>query len=231
MKKTFLLLIASVLLTLPLSAKEEKEEWQPIAAWPFLYKEFTNCVITTATNQVVKGKANIHVGNHYLWYENSAQQKMAAKEGTVAKVRFSNDDVYMPVGNKLCKVVRTDTINGKECFILRSDEADKERFNELSRINKMGMMALGSGIANLESMYSSVAEHEGANDLDHQPLPMNTYFYMTINGETFPATESNILKHLEKSERPAFRAFTRRAEIIYSNESSILKVWDAFFKK
>lgn len=231
MKKTIFFLLTSLLLSLPLSAQEDKEEWEPIAVWPFMYKDFSNAVITTVTKVVVKSKANIHVGNHYLWYINSAQQKVIAKEGTIAEVRFSNGDSYLPIGNKLCRVIRTDTINGKVCHVLRSDEVDKERFNELTNINRMTMMSFGSGNATLENMYTGVAEHEGAKDIDKQPLPMNTYFYMQYNGDTFQVTESNVLKHLDKIERAAYRAYTRRAEILYANESSILNIWDTFFKK
>lgn len=229
MKKSLFILAISLLSSLSLSAKTDKDEWIPVASWPFVYQEFQNATIRTKDGKIVRGMADIHVGMHYLWYENSKKKKMAAAEGTIAKVTFSNGDIYMPVEKKLCKVIVEDTIRGQVCRVYRSDEVDKDRFNELARINNMGMQTMD--IAGLNDTFTQVAEHEGSNILEQNPLPMNTVFYMLYNGETFLVTESNILKRLDKSERAAYRAFTRKAEIIYGNEKSVLSIWSAFMNR
>lgn len=57
-------------------------------------------------------------------------------------------------------------------------------------------------------------------------------FYMLYNDETFEVTEGNILKHLgSKEERNAYRAFTRKAEVLYGSKTSMMTVWNTFFVK
>lgn len=204
------------------------EDWEPVAIWPFAYKEFKNAVIYTTMLQVVKGKANIHVGNHYVWYE-SKGKRLEAKHGVVTKVVFEGGDTYYPVNDKLCLVLREDTIEGKVCRLYMSHELNREEFNEMARRNNHAVMSTIDGLGFLNGVASRVADNEGANMLEQEPLPMRDRFYMLYDGDVFEATESNILKHLSKQERIAYRAYTRRAEVLSYSRKSMMDVWITFF--
>ena len=53
-----------------------------------------------------------------------------------------------------------------------------------------------------------------------------------VGKDTFRFLEGNVLKHIDsKEERAAYRAYTRKAEIIYSNLSSAKNVYTTFFLK
>lgn len=220
-----------MLALMPLMAMAADNEWHPIASWPFTYQDFNTAIIITSTNQKLKAKANLHVGSHYLWYENSAKKKLEAKVGTIQKVVFPGNETYYAIDKKLCKVLREDTINGKVCRLYVSHEVDKAAFDERTKINRQAMQNLDVGIAGIADMYSEIADREGAAMIEEEPLPMRDLFYMLYGGETFLVNETNILKHLSKEERNAYRSFTRSAEIIYGNESSIINVWLTFFVK
>ena len=67
--------------------------------------------------------------------------------------------------------------------------------------------------------------------MEAEPLPMVDVFYFQVRGEIFPFTTKNVLERIDQRRRKEYRAFTRSAEIISSNESSAVKVWREFFLK
>lgn len=228
MKFLYLFIIACMpLFTM---AQQEQEEWQPVASWPFTMKEFTQATITTAQGQVIKVNANIHVGSHYVWYENGSKKKLEAKKGTISKITFKNGKTYYAINDKMCSVLSEDTIDGKLCRLYISEELNRDEYNEMARNNRAAMVdLLDAGMA-LSALSNGVAENEGAKRLEDSPLPIRNFFYILYNGEVFPATETNILKQMPtKQERNAYRSFTRKAEIQYSSKKSMLTVWNTFF--
>ena len=66
---------------------------------------------------------------------------------------------------------------------------------------------------------------------EEQPIPTVNRFYFLYGGEVFEATDRNILKRINQERRKEYRIFTRSAEIISTNLSSMLKVWENFFVK
>ncbi|MBQ0075493.1 MAG: hypothetical protein KBT34_15035 [Prevotella sp.] len=218
--------------------KTEEAQWAPSAVWPFVYREFLDATIITKASKIVKAKANIHVGNMYVWYE-SKGQKLEVKRDLVKKVIFPNGDIYYPVlarvvekrvpvmRDKLCRVVREDTINGKIGRLLVSEELDRNRYEELVKANRQAQMGFGDGL--MSSVNSMVSANEILNDVEQNPLPMRDKYYMEYNDEIFEANESEITKRMEKSERAAYRAYERSAEILAGNRSSMENVWITFF--
>lgn len=225
-----LFLVSFLCLTaLPLHAQES--EWEPVSSWPFVYQQFTSADIYTIQGKKVSAKANIHVGQHYLWYE-SGTNRLAAKKGTISKVIFKDKQksTYYAINDKLCRVLREDSINGKVARLYISEELDKTRYNEMVRLNQQATMAI-MDLPITNGVASGLADREGSYDIDKEPLPMQRRFFMLVEGETFEATEHNILQHLSKEERKTYRSYTRSAEVLSGNRSSIENIWITFFVK
>ena len=72
---------------------------------------------------------------------------------------------------------------------------------------------------------------EICSELETEPIPMVDSYFFQVRGEIFPMTMKNVLRRIDQKRRKEYRAFTRSAEIISSNESSVLKVWEEFFLK
>jgi len=81
----------------------------------------------------------------------------------------------------------------------------------------------------LNDLNLDVAVRESSNISEQEPLPIKNVFFIQIGDETFEATESNILQHLDKEERKVYKAYTRKAEIITSDMNSMLDVFTTFF--
>ncbi len=176
--------------------------------------------------------ANIHVGASTLWYE-SFGKRLQAKQDVVSKVVFADSmQTYYNVQGRLCRVLSEDIIDGKVCRLYVAEVLDRPRFEESVRINRQSDMLMTGVIAGMENIASGVADNEGMRNVDKEPLPMVNKFYMLYNDETFEVTEGNILKHLgSKEERNAYRAFTRKAEVLYGSKRSMMTVWNTFFVK
>lgn len=231
MKKAVCNLFSLLVLSVT-SVLAQQSDWHPVSVWPFVYEQFQNAVIYTGpANKIVKAKSNIHVANGTLWYESNGK-KLEAKSENVNKVVFPDSVAYYTVSNMLCSVLSEDSINGKLCRLYVAELLDKSQFQEMTRINNQSMMTILDLSPALTDIANDVANNEGMRNMDREPLPMRNKFFMLYDGETFEATESNILKRLAtKQERNAYRGFTRSAEILYGSKSSMLTVWKTFFVK
>lgn len=219
---TFITLLALVLIPTQVHADEN---WRPTPSWPFVFREFQNAVIYTINGQKTRVAANIHVDRNVLWYE-SKGKRLAANPDVISKVAFG-DIIFYNINKKLCRVIREDTIQGRVSRLYILEEIDRDKYNEIKAFHSQTMSILDNPF--IRDVAATVAETEGVTDIDIQPLPMYNKFFMLYNNETFEATEHNILQHLSKEERPAYRAYTRSAEVITSNRSSMENVWITFF--
>lgn len=227
MKQLILLLLALLPFT-PLSA-QENTDWSPIGVWPFINRQFRTATVYTGlfnrTKTVVP--CNIHVGKQALWYSQN-DTLMEALPGTVIRVEFPNGDTYMPVGREQSfgRILREDTINGKVARVILVRALDQKALDQryVDYLNKTQNVLQGSSL-------SSFADTEGGRVLEEEPLPLVNIFYFQVNGEIFQATQKNILSHIAPSRKKEYRVYTRSAEIISTNESSMLKVWKDFFLK
>lgn len=204
------------------------DKWQPVPSWPFIYSDFQSAVIKTVKGKTVNAKANIHIGHHYLWYE-SKGKNLEAKKGTVKEVIFPNGKHHIAVGDKICLVIKEDTIKGKLHRLLYSEEVDMPRYNDIIRNNKAAESSSTIDFMGLNDLNLDVAVRESSNISEQEPLPIKNVFFIQIGDETFEATESNILQHLDKEERKVYKAYTRKAEIITSDMNSMLDVFTTFF--
>lgn len=225
MRKHILTLTLLILCMLSASADDK---WQPVPSWPFIYSDFQSAVIKTVKGTTVNAKANIHIGHHYLWYE-SKGKNLEAKKGTVKEVIFPNGKHHIAVGDKICLVVKEDTIKGKLHRLLYSEEVDMPRYNDIVRNNKAAESSSTIDFIGLNDLNLDVAVRESSYISEQEPLPIKNVFFIQIGDETFEATESNILQHLDKEERKVYKAYTRKAEIITSDMNSMLDVFTTFF--
>ena len=161
-------------------------------------------------------------------YENFTEARIFVGENNKVVRAKSNINVE----NKMCKVVREDTVNGKIMRLYNCSYIDMDDFNKKYQMTHMGTVessVLGAGFSDFTA---SVANNNALTREDMEPLQLKHTFYILKNGETFEARESEILSHLDgKEERKTYRGFTRSAEILYGSEKSMLNVYKTFFLK
>ena len=222
-----LLILLMALLTLTPLAAQENTDWEPVGVWPFINRQFRTATVYTGlfnrTKTVVP--CNIHVGKQTLWYSQN-DTLMEALPGSVLRVEFPNGDVYMPVGSeqRFGRIVKEDKINGTVARVIHVRALDQKALDQryVDYLNKTQNVLQGSSLA-------SIADTEGGKILEEEPLPMTNVFYFQVNGEIFQATPKNVLSHIDPSRRKEYKVYTRSAEIISTNEASMLKVWNDFF--
>ena len=209
-----------------------EDKWHPTPSWPFVYSDFLPAVIHTYDGKILHVQANIHIGRHKLWYKSSKQENLEAKAGLIRDIRFNNNERYIEVNKKICLIVREDTIKNKVHRLLQSTEVDMPRYNEAVRDMKMAESSSNIDIAELNDLNLDMSVRESSEIAEQQPLPLQEVYYIQIDKNTFEATESNILKNLSgKEERNAYRAYTRKAEVLTGNFNSMLDVYTTFFLK
>ena len=206
-------------------ALQEDKEWVPTGVWPFLNRRFQSAEVITGmfTKKKTVVPCNIHVGNQTLMYM-LKDTLMEADASNISRVSFSNGDVFVPIGQTFGKLVRDDSI-GK---VVRVRTVDTEKFNEKSHdASRMGSFTLSSDVGTwgLDLMSSYVANPE------EEPLPVLDTYYFIYNMEIFEVTDKNVLARINPSRRREYMNFTRSAEILSHNLSSILKIWENFFVK
>lgn len=227
----FLTMLYVLCCTLPVLA-QDNSDWTPTGTWPFVNKQFRTAMVYTGVFNRTKTivPCNIHVGNQTLWYSQN-DTLMEAIPGTVIRVEFPNGDVYMPVGSnhELGRIVREDTIGGRVARVIWAKVLNRKALDQryLDYWNKTQNMLQGSSF----SAFTGIADAEGGRIIEEEPLPLTNLFYFQLNGEIFQATSKNILAHINPKRKQEYRNFTRSAEIISSNESSMMKIWDEFFLK
>lgn len=209
-----------------------QDDWEPTGVWPFVNKKFQVATIYSGFFRVQKTQApcNIHVGKQTLWYSQN-DTLMEALQGSILRVEFPDGTTYVPIGDDVfARIVRQDTINGKLGRLLcvrtvNRAELDKRALDHLNMTQNLLQGGMFSSLA------SSLADVNSGVDIEQQPLPMQNTFYFQLNGELIPATTKQILAHINPQRKQEYRIFTRSAEIISTNESSMLKVWNEFFIK
>lgn len=233
MKKFFTIFIMfAIFLQTTWGKNESNTSWLPTPSWPFVYNEFKTCLVHTTNGKTLNVSGNIHIGNHYLCYKNATGKTMLAKHGTIKDLVFADGAKYLEHNNKLLKIISEDTVNNQTLKLLQSFEIDKQQYNELMRNKKSAEQSSLLDIAGLNDMNLDLSIRESADIVEQEPLPTTNIFYIMIGNDIFEARESNILKHLaNKEERNAYRAYTRKAEIITGDLNSIINIYTTFFVK
>lgn len=220
--------IIAFLLALPLSA-QNNDKWEPTGNWPFINRQFRTATVYTGLFNRVKTvvPCNIHVGKQALWYSQN-DTLMEAIPGSVLRVEFPNGDTYMPVGSEQAfgRIVREDSIGGKIARVICVRVLNQRELDQryVDYLNKTQNVLQGSSL-------SAMADSEAGRILEEEALPLTNVFYFQVNSEIFQATPKNILAHIPQQRRKEYRIYTRSAEVISTNESSMLKVWENFFLK
>lgn len=207
-------------------------KWEPTGVWPFAYRNFRVASIYFGTFKETKTvvPANIHLGKHSLWFSKN-DTLLEAIPHNLRRVEFDNGDTYYPLGeqNELALVLRQDTINGRVARLYQVWEPDMKAINQKARdqLSASSLLQGSMTLGILNSVASAVADNQDDTP-EERPLPMTSRFFMQINGDTFIATEKNIVRYLGKDKKHEYLSFTRSAEIISTNASSMTKVWDKF---
>lgn len=210
---------------------QNNKDWEPTGVWPFINQQFRTATVYTGIFKRSKTvvPCNIHVGNQTLWYSQN-DTLMEAIPGSVVRVEFPNGDAYMPVGSEehFGRIVREDSINGKIARVICVRTVNQKALDQkyLDYLNKTKNILQGATFN-----VSDIASADAGTVLEEQPLPLTNEFYFQVRGEIFPATTKQILNRIDPNRKQEYRKFTRSAEIISTNESSMLKVWEEFFLK
>lgn len=225
--------MASFLMALPIFAQTDSE-WQPTGVWPFVNRQFK--VATVYTGMFKKSKTqvpcNIHLGKQTLWYSQN-DTLLEAVPGSVLRVEFPDGSVYMPVGQEQSfgRIVREDTINGRVARVIcvtavNQSKVDERAIELMNNTQNNLQNDLGAGFS---AFLGAVAGSNAGLKEEEMPLPLTNIFYFQVNGEIFQATTKNILAHIAPYRQKEYKVYTRSAEIISVNESSMLRVWKDFF--
>lgn len=195
-------------------------EWHPTRDFPLLFSRMEKATVHYGIIQDREKlmPCNIHIGTakkyQVLIYANENGVVMETDPDAVNKVEFP-DGTYIPVEHKYFgKIIREDSI-GK---IVMVRDLDREKLTEyqrstMSEASRIDLSLLGWRIPK--------------EDIEN--LPMCVRFYFVYNMEIFEVTDKNILEHINQSRRKEYRAYTRAAELISTNESSVRRLWEDFF--
>ncbi len=202
-----------------------KTDWIPTGEWPFINKKFLPA--TVITGYIHKKKTiclcNIHVGKQTLYYVMN-DSLMEANSYNVNYVEFNNGDKYQSLGNVFAKIIQEDSI-GKVLMVRLVDESKlRKNFNDISAAGSLTIDGDFGEIA-LDLMPAYIHNPE------EEPLPIIDKFFFNYNMNIFEVTYKNVLNHINQNRKKEFKAFTRSAEILTHNESSVRKIWDNFFVK
>lgn len=210
---------------------QNNKDWEPTGVWPFINQQFRTATVYTGIFKRSKTvvPCNIHVGTQTLYYSQN-DTLMEADPGSVVRVDFPNGDSYMPVGSdqRFGRIVREDSIDGKIARVICVRSVNQKALDQkyLDHLNKTKNLVQGATFN-----VSDIASADAGTVMEEQPLPMINEFYFQVRGEIFPATTKQILDRIAPNRKQEYRKFTRSAEIISTNESSMLKVWKEFFLK
>ena len=208
------------------------KEWEPIGTWPFEYQTFQVATVYSGIYSIKKTQVpcNIHLGKQTLWFSQN-NTLMEAVKGTIIRVEFKNGDVFIPVNGGECmgKIEREDTLSGKVGRVLHVRLVDQNAVDQraIDLMNKsqnlqQSSLNLGTWGAQLSDINATINEEE-------LPIPLINVFYFQYKGEIFEAKEKQILSHINPARKREYKNYTRKAEIISTNKSSMLKVWEDFF--
>lgn len=208
------------------------KEWEPIGTWPFEYQTFQVATVYSGIYSIKKTQVpcNIHLGKQTLWFSQN-DTLMEAVKGSIIRVEFKNGDVFIPVNGGECmgKIEREDTLSGKVGRVLHVRLVDQNAVDQraIDLMNKsqnlqQSSLNLGTWGAQLSDINASINEEE-------LPIPLINVFYFQYKGEIFEAKEKQILSHINPARKREYKNYTRKAEIISTNKSSMLKVWEDFF--
>ena len=221
-------IIFTLLISLPLWGGQGRgslfaqDDWVPMDEFPLLYPRMQKATIHYGmfTESTKVAPCNIHIGTadkeHTLYYINDDGTLMETSPVNVRKVEFQ-DGVYVPVSAGLFgKIVHEDSV-GK---VIRVWDLDREKLkaHKLTTHSSTERVDL-----KMKTWY--------VPDKSDYELPMKVVYYFNFRGEIFEISEKNILSHIDQKRRREYMAFTRSAEIISTNESSVMKIWREFFVK
>ena len=205
------------------NAIEEEKNWIPTGEWPYLKKRFEPATIVTGfvNKKKTVHPCNIHVGKHTLVYVLN-DTLMQADPSNVNYVEFRDGDRYMSIGNVFAKIVQEDSVG--RILMVRLVDQPKLRQNT-NDISSMGALTIGGDFGEISMDLMPAYVHNP----EEEPLPVIDTYFFNYNMEIFEVTDKNILSRIDQKRRKEYRAFTRSAEILSHNESSIRKIWDTFF--
>lgn len=209
-------------------AQDQKQEdvWKPTGEWPFVNKRFMPATVYTGLLNIKKTvvPCNIHVGTQRLWYVQN-DTLMEAYPGTILRIEFDGA-TFVPINNGMFGKIIHEDENGKVIHVLTLDENMLERNSSDAR-NMSNFTLEGNGIFNSISI-DMIGSYNPNSEED--PVPTKDIYYFIKGKSLFEVTENNILNHLDKEKRRQYLSFTRSAEILLRNRSSVMKVWNKFGK-
>lgn len=225
-----LIVVAVTLLMATTNILAQDTDWEPIGVWPFVYKNFRPATIEFGlfSKKETVTPCNIHVGKNALWFAKDGDTLMEAVPTNIRKVVFQNGDTYMPIGNteNFGKVLYEGELQGKIARVYFMQQVDQRAVDQqyIDFINKTQNMLQGGG----GTFFGHLAESAGIEP-EERPVPLINKFFFFFNGELFEAKPKDIISHINPDRKKEYRAYTRSAEVISTNQSSIMKLWNDFF--
>lgn len=225
MKSELRKIVATLLLVSISSAVLAQDDWVPTGVWPFLHEKFRVATVVAGYIRPSKTQVpcNIHIGRQTLYYAKD-DTLMEAIPGSIMRVEFP-DATYIPIGlNTFGRIMHEDSI-GK---IIRVREVDFKKLKDSGNdASNMGVFLLEANGMFPGLSIDLLGQYEPRPE--EKPLPIVDSYFFIFRGETFQATNKNIMNHIDQKRRHEYSVFTRSAEILSTSYTSMLKIWNEFF--
>lgn len=209
----------------------QSNDWEPTPVWPFLYKKFNIATVETGLFNKTETKlpCNLHVGKGALWFSKDNETLMEAVPNNIRRVTFGNGDVYMPVGNDgiFGKVLYEGELQGKTARVFLIKKVNQTGVDQqfIDYLNKTQNVLQGSS----NGFFAHLADANSGVTPEDMPIPLDYHFYFLFKGDLFEATTKNILAHIKPERKKEYKAYTRSAEVLSTDQKSMLGVWNDFF--
>ena len=189
--------------------------------WPYLYNDFTEGAVNKISGKTINYKLNVHVKESKLHFL-SGNLVNEAFLTDVASVRIG-DDVYIPVNQKLMKMIAQDG----EDYVLELIVANLSNINETggaygvssatSATNKLSSIDTDSQI-NQNHMLLKASKNKG------ESLDLESTYYFLINGELIEATSRIVDKKIAPEDKALWKQFKKENKIRWNQDESLKKI-------
>lgn len=224
--KRIVFLLLGMMAVFPAFAQPDKDKWafKPKDTWPFLYEDFTEGVVCSASgDDILTGLINVSVLNQKLYYI-KGENIMEADMVKVFSVRVGSD-IYVNVAGKLYKVLSESTGGAAvRALFLDQDRMNKANIgygvsSSIASTQNVAGLALDSNVGT--NINQALASKEGGSEI---PVAEKTYILFCRN-RIVPALKREVLD-IPGLDKKKAKAFFKEHKIKWSQPESLTEVAD-----
>ncbi len=215
MKKVIALLFVALLFGKTYAQQAQVEKRSKI---PYVYKDFQDAKIEFAFGKDKIYKANIFLKDASLLYKKDSTIMKANLFGVIF-VTF-NDALYRRTGeNQMGKVLA----QKGEIFLTEVTTIDLAQMREDASTGKNSTFL---DLPELNLFIETNADYWANGEGDSWPL--KTEYFFIVNGETFPAAEKIVKKHIRNDKKADFKELMKNRKWSWKDAGSLKELVDYF---